>query len=120
MIKTWLIRTNDFKEVAFQGEVLTSNKSERLNLATKKLALYWCIALFCILIPVLHFILVPVFTFVGLFLFLKTLKLQFKLSKLQFTCPACQAQNLHKTLRLDDSLKFNCEQCQAQLVLISK
>lgn len=56
----------------------------------KKLFFYWGIALFCIFIPVLHFLLVPIFFFLGIFIAVKSLKSKARILSGNTTCPYCQ------------------------------
>ena len=55
------VRVEGVNEKATSGEVKMQvwNRDERMKRALKALGLSWGIALLCILIPILHFVLVP-------------------------------------------------------------
>jgi hypothetical protein len=71
-------------------EIHYFNSGERMINALKKLALYWVISIFSILIPVAHFILVPLFFFLGIFFFYRSYKSQGKVLAGSVPCPHCQ------------------------------
>src|SRR5690606_20106040 len=73
-----------------QIEIITWTKSQRIRKGLKLLIILWAIALFTVLIPILHFVLVPLFLLLG--------PLGFYLGYSQTTsyengkgeCPACK------------------------------
>ncbi|MFZ3231443.1 MAG: hypothetical protein WA160_14645 [Pseudobdellovibrio sp.] len=67
------------------------NPTDRLIAATKKLSLFWLMAILCVFIPVLHFILVPLFLVIGAVSFTKTIKIEGRVLQGQTTCPHCQS-----------------------------
>ncbi len=86
--------------------------------AIKTLLKFWGIAACCVLIPVAHFFLVPLFFIMGI---VKAFKLKNKAEEgldAQGKCPACQQDIL---LNLDNNAELpqwlNCPQCDAALAL---
>ncbi|MBT4761303.1 MAG: hypothetical protein HOO06_06365 [Bdellovibrionaceae bacterium] len=74
-----------------QGEIFIQqwNKSERLAQAVKWGSIYWALAVICVFIPILHFVLVPAFVLAGPIAFYINLKRE-KLVLGGFgTCPKC-------------------------------
>ena len=85
--------------------------NQKLLNAFKKLMLFWMAAIFCIVIPALHFILVPLFFILGIISFSKTIKLNGKVIKGQAECPYCkQSIQIHPAL-LAWPLKEICQSC---------
>lgn len=96
----------------------TSN--QQLVNAIKKLLLFWLAAAFCILIPFLHFILVPLFVILGIVGFLKTIKVSGKIIKGHTDCPYCKSQvKIHPGL-LNWPLKEICQKCGRALRINKK
>lgn len=96
------------------------NSNQKLGNALKKISLFWLAALFCVLIPGLHFVLVPLFFIVGLVSFSKTLKINGKVIKGQTDCPFCKNQvKIHAGL-LNWPLKEICQKCGRALRINKK
>ena len=88
--------------------------------AFKKLLLFWLAAAFCILIPALHFLLVPLFFVLGIIAFSKTIKLNGKVIKGQAECPYCKHPvKIHPTL-LAWPLKEICQSCGRAIRITKK
>lgn len=77
------------KKATGRVELREISSSERSVEAAKALAIGWGLAIFCILIPVLHFVLVPLFLILGIFWALKKWKTVQEVVTGGFACPAC-------------------------------
>ncbi|WP_413578474.1 hypothetical protein ACLVWU_08045 [Bdellovibrio sp. HCB290] len=73
-------------------EVKSFNPAEKTRNALKKLALWWGLSLVSILIPVFHFVLVPLFFFLGFFFARKGYKSEGQILNGETTCPHCGAE----------------------------
>ncbi|MBC7466631.1 MAG: hypothetical protein H7256_11625 [Bdellovibrio sp.] len=85
--------------------------NQRLVNAFKKLLLFWLAAAFSVLIPALHFLLVPLFFILGIVAFSKTIKLNGKVIKGQTECPYCKSSVKISPTLLAWPLKEICRQC---------
>ena len=111
------IITNDFKEALFQGEIRECQKKEKLVAAVKKLITFWGLALISIFIPVLHFVLVPLFILVGIGFFFVQFQKTHLIHRLSFKCPDCDQENRIEKMYFKETVRFRCEACSAQLIL---
>lgn len=92
-------------------------KSYRLIRAFKALALFWAIAIFCILIPMLHFVLVPAFLLVGIFMFFQQMGIHYYLIGGQIRCPSCEKEFDLKPVAFDWPKRDICPYCRADLTI---
>ncbi len=69
--------------------VTTFDRAERIGRAAKGLAVAWGAALVSIFIPVAHFLLVPGFALVGVFVFAKRTRTREVTESIHGTCPHC-------------------------------
>ncbi len=113
----WLVKTNNFKQSPLLGEVITCEKRKVVLLSLKKLGLYWGLALFSVLIPVLHFILVPTFLVIGLITFFSLYKNSHYLSFGSYVCPLCDNRITLEKTYFYERKKINCDVCMEHLVL---
>ncbi|MEN0059040.1 MAG: hypothetical protein AAGB31_09410 [Bdellovibrio sp.] len=65
------------------------SQQERTRRALKKLGMFWGLALISVPLPVVHFVLVPVFFFVGPLMAHKTYKEEITLESTTMNCPEC-------------------------------
>jgi hypothetical protein len=100
-------------------EIHRFNPSERMMNAIKKLVLWWLIAIFSVLIPVMHFVLVPLFFFLGIFLSYRSYKSTGRVLAGTLKCPHCQAEIQIKPNELHWPLSEICQSC-ARVVRISE
>lgn len=84
----------------------------------KKLGLFWGIALVTVLIPVFHFITVPLFFILGIFQALKAKKAQFEIQDGQVPCPRCQKIIAIKKSVFIEGHKEICQNCVTQVTLL--
>ncbi len=115
----WSLRSNDFKSSSLKAKVTTCEKKDIILLSFKKLVLFWAVAVFCILLPLVHFVLVPAFVFVGIFVFLAQYKNTHFFSTGEFQCPGCNELNQPKNIYFFESKKLSCSLCGEQLVVLS-
>ncbi|MBO9666398.1 MAG: hypothetical protein J7501_06250 [Bdellovibrio sp.] len=95
------------------------NKAEKTRTAIKKLALFWGIALVSVLIPVFHFVLVPLFFFLGFYFAHRGYKSDGLVLSGATTCPHCQNPVEIKKAQLNWPLSEICQNC-ARVVRIEK
>lgn len=103
--------------VAAQVPVRAYTGGERLLRSAKILALFWGISLLTVLIPVAHFVLVPLFFLLGPIVAMMVYKKTVSLTGGDVTCPNC-----HQVFSLNAGpilwpLRRNCEHCRYQLVI---
>lgn len=87
------------------------SRSDRALQAFKKLGLFWGIALLSILIPVFHFVTVPLFFFLGLFFAFRSYKAEGKVLGGETFCPHCQYPVKIKPTELLWPLSEICQNC---------
>ncbi len=69
--------------------IQTLGPSRRVQNALRQLGLYWGIGLFCVLFPLLHFILVPFFLILGVFLAVRAGVVDRVVVDSSVACPEC-------------------------------
>ncbi len=92
--------------------IKTFTASERNGRAFKFLGLYWGLALVSVLIPLAHFVLVPGFFFIGIFVAFYVRSAQSLVTGGETTCPFCQAQVQIVRMPLEWPLNDKCSACQ--------
>ena len=70
-------------------EIKTYNPAEKTRTAIKNLGIWWGLSIVSILIPVFHFVLVPLFFFLGFFFARKGYNSEGKVLSGHTTCPHC-------------------------------
>ncbi|WP_413944560.1 hypothetical protein [Bdellovibrio sp. HCB-162] len=116
-----LIQANVGDERRTDGIVYIKHFSppERMSQALKKLALFWGIALVSVLIPVFHFVTVPLFFFLGLFFARRTYKSEGRVLSGETRCPHCQTEVKVKPAELQWPITEICQNC-ARVVRIER
>ena len=112
---SWILQTNDYKKTDLAAFISEPNRKDITLLSLKKLALFWAIALFCIFIPVLHFLLTPLFFLIGILAFTKQHRNTHFIKQAIVACPSCQQNLIFKDLYFSESNKINCDHCVVQL-----
>ncbi len=104
------------------GEVYIEyfSRQKRLCRAGKTLAIFWGVAVACVFIPMLHFVLVPLFFILGLVLGLKTFRQTSIVLGGRSPCPRC-----HKELAIVRSpdqwpLRDLCSSCHNAVRIFKK
>lgn len=87
------------------------SETEKLIKALKKLGLFWGLALVSVLIPVFHFILVPLFLTLGIYFALQSHKSQGQVLSGETRCPHCQSEIHIKPCELRWPLTEICQTC---------
>jgi hypothetical protein len=100
-------------------EVELFHQSDRMKLILKKLAMFWSIALLSVLIPVFHFVTVPLFFFLGIFFAYRSSKSEGRVLSGQTRCPHCQTEVIVKEAELQWPLSEICQNC-ARVLRIEK
>ena len=111
----WKLTTNDYKVSVITATVVACEKKKTFFLSLKKLILFWLAATFSVLIPVLHFILVPAFLGLGVFTFFNQYKNKFFFEKAECQCPQCLQKFFLNNFYFFDGKKIGCTLCMAQL-----
>ena len=84
---------------------------ERVKKTLRKLGLFWGIGLFCVLFPLVHFVLVPLFLLLGIYFAVRTATSdQFIVSGLVL-CPECHKPFILKPALARWPLDGVCENC---------
>lgn len=90
---------------------------ERLINAIKVLGACWLSAALFILVPVLHFFLVPTALLVGLFMFYKRFRLHHRLTGGQLICPKCEQGLPIGTNPFNWPNHLTCPHCNSRVLL---
>lgn len=96
-----------------------STSAARLRQALKKLALFWGISIISVLIPVVHFISVPVFMGLGIFFAIRSYKSEGRVIEGLTRCPHCQNEVPIKPTEIQWPLSEICQNC-ARVVRIER
>lgn len=88
------------------------DKNQRLKLASKKLAIFWTLAIFFVLIPVLHFVLVPSFLILGVVMFTRQMAQTSIIVEAQAQCPNCKHELILKNLKPQFPINDYCPNCR--------
>lgn len=86
-----LADVSDERTTTGELTVRTYSPSEKVFQAAKRLGLFWLISLASVLIPVLHFVLVPLFAVLGIFFAVRTYRSEGAVLRGTTTCPNCKA-----------------------------
>ena len=107
----------DVSGASTQGEanLETLSSNERLFRSTKRSAIFLAIAVICILIPMLHFVLVPGFLILSIVTFIRTMKESELVRKAQGECPACHQLAEFKGPISANGSKEICPHCRQLL-----
>ncbi len=120
--QVWTITATVGDERQSEGtlRVHTLNHSERLMQALKKLGLFWGIALLSVLIPVFHFVTVPLFFCLGLFFFYRGYKSEGLILGGEVNCPHCSEVVHIKPANLEWPVTEICQSCARVLRMKAK
>lgn len=95
------------------------NPAQRTREALKKLAIFWSISFFSILIPVFHFVTVPAFFGLGIFFAYRSYKSEGRVKEGLTQCPHCHTEVVIKPAEIQWPLTEICQNC-ARVVRIQK
>ena len=101
-------------------EIVILTQGGRLFRAMKGLGICWAIAVFCVLIPILHFILVPLFLLIGIVMFLQQFGQKFYFASGSVRCPSCQTDMKPREGAFDWPKEEICGNCRAILKIYRK
>lgn len=87
------------------------DRSESLGRAFKALGIWWLLAIVGVFIPVLHFVIVPLFLVLGVYFALKQSRVRFEIEGGHFICPACGVQNAFEKGRAFFPREERCVSC---------
>jgi len=116
-------------KINFDGTILPSidlvvysyTLNERIKRSLKMFLSFFASSILCILIPVLHFVLVPLLLILSLVLPFKKLKEVKSVDLKDMNCPGCST-NLNAgvvSLKSDDStVRLGCNSCRKSLTII--
>ena len=91
---------------------------DRLKRGLMALAACWGLAAVAILVPIAHFVLVPGFFLLGIFLLVKRLGQAATIAAVRGPCPQCGVTgNFHAGGRLKPHTKVSCPSCHNELDL---
>ena len=79
--------TNDKKTEYGHGEIHEFNSQEVLVKSVQKLFLFWGLALLSVFLPVVHFVLVPLFLVLGVFFSVRAFKFRRVMKSGDVACP---------------------------------
>lgn len=94
--------------------------NERLKRSLKVFFIFFLMAVLSILIPVLHFVLVPGFLIASVVLSILKYKEIGIIDLSNFSCPSCKKKMHEKTIsfkKSDETLRLFCSECRKNIVL---
>lgn len=111
-------RTNASMFYSTHIQIKPLTAQQRFLLGSKFLAISFVAALFFVLIPILHFILVPLALIVGLVMFIQGLSTQEYRLETHLICPQCQKNFTLKAAPQNRwPIKENCPECRAEIII---
>lgn len=113
----WIIRTTDYRQSEFPKKGLPISRKELTFSSLKKLGSFWVLAVISVVIPVLHFVLVPLFLVMGVVAFFRQMKNTHFLKDGEFICPSCSRKSAIKNFYFENGKRFQCKTCHNQLVV---
>ena len=87
------------------------NPAGRMRQALKKLAIFWGVALVSILLPIVHFVTVPLFFGLGIFFAYRSYKSEGRVIEGLTRCPHCEKEVPIKPAELQWPLTEICQNC---------
>jgi hypothetical protein len=115
-----LVRNDMDKQLEAKAEVELMNISSRVLQAGKVLGIWWGGAVVCVLIPVLHFVLVPMGLLLGLVMSYRQFRFEQFFRGGDLLCPNCKTQLLLKARAFSWPLRATCPHCHAELLVRSR
>ncbi|WP_413561303.1 hypothetical protein [Bdellovibrio sp. HCB209] len=100
-------------------EIKVFNPADKTRTALKKLAIWWGLSILSILIPVFHFVLVPLFFFLGFFFARKGYMSEGQVLSGQTACPHCGTEIKVGKGELNWPVTEICQSC-ARVVRMEK
>lgn len=98
-------------------EVIELTTNSRLMRGLKGMGICWAIAVFCVLIPMLHFVLVPLFLFLGIVMFIQQWGQKHFCSGGTIQCPSCKTEMKLREGAFDWPKREICSGCRADLTI---
>ena len=114
VIKT-TIQSSSGKIKDLELPLIVLSVEERKKIAIKNLGLFWGIALFCLFLPLVHFIAFPFFTLFAPFIAWKKYQQTEHIGAMEFNCPECNAQIQPKQQVAKNPLLITCPHCRYNL-----
>lgn len=111
------VRSNLDRQGQSQLCFISLSRKQRFTRACAQLFTSWIIAILCILIPVLHFALVPAGFGIGIYLFFRQMNAHQLLIKGLIHCPNCLNEFQAPNVSFNWPLYERCPNCQLELIL---
>lgn len=111
------VQTQADKYTIGDAEIKEYTPRERTLRALKTLGAFWGLAIISVLIPVLHFILVPGFLLLGPIMAWLQYRQEIQVNNAHTQCPECQKEADFKKITGNWPLKQNCPNCSAQFYI---
>ncbi|UOF02266.1 hypothetical protein [Bdellovibrio reynosensis] len=106
-----LSNVSDERRNPGEVEVEYFSPRQRTQVALKKLFLFWGIALVSVLIPIFHFVTVPLFFGLGLFFAYRSYQSQGQVLSGETHCPHCQNKIVVQKAELQWPISEICQNC---------
>lgn len=100
------------------ARIQTLGPLEQVKNALRQLGLYWGIGLFCVLFPLLHFILVPFFLILGIVLSARAGLAKKVVIEGSVSCPECKKPFPIKPALARWPLNEVCEECRWSFTIV--
>lgn len=110
-----ILRSDLSQKQSTEVQVSPLLPNQRFMVAAKKAGLFFLFAFVSIFVPVLHFVLVPLFLLVMVWTFFHQYKFKTWISEFKYTCPGCKQQAVVVAQAFAWPLYFNCDHCHAKL-----
>jgi hypothetical protein len=98
-------------------EVVELNTGSRVMRGLKGMGICWAIAVFCVLIPVVHLIAPVLFLLLGMLMFVQQWGQKFYLMKGSIKCPSCEHEMTLQEGAFDWPKREICGECRRDLTI---
>lgn len=106
------------KSIILKKRIIFLNTKERINRSFKNAGLYFVLSVVSILIPVLHFVLVPLFLGLTVFVGVSQFKNNKQIDLSDVNCPVCDNKLKESTVYFHrESVRLYCYECRNHLLV---
>jgi hypothetical protein len=109
--KTGTFKTIDDQISNFSCTWEELNSSQKMKRSLQCLGAFWAGSVLSVLIPILHFVLVPGFFIAGIVLSVRLYRQDILLKDVEGVCPNCQKPLIFKKLVYGPEMKERCANC---------
>ncbi len=116
--KPILLLVRDDRRRPGQWSYQKLTRLEKFKLMSLRSGTFLGLSIFFILVPILHFILVPGALILAIYFGVKALQYQNRLLELTGQCPSCEKPTHEADILFGEQLEFKCPNCSCHLKVL--